>query len=54
MCIRDRGNASGQTATAKVYIDPAPPNVPGITLSTEQWTNSTVTVAIKDLSLIHI
>ena len=22
------GNASGQTATAKVYIDPAPPNVP--------------------------
>ena len=23
------GNASGQTATAKVYIDPVPPNVPG-------------------------
>ncbi|WP_423246649.1 OmpL47-type beta-barrel domain-containing protein, partial [Ruthenibacterium lactatiformans] len=47
------GNASGQTATAKVYIDPAPPNVPGITLSTEQWTNSTVTVAIKDNGDAH-
>ena len=47
------GNASGQTATAKVYIDPAPPNVPGITLSTEQWTNSTVTAAIKDNGDAH-
>ncbi|WP_425314425.1 OmpL47-type beta-barrel domain-containing protein, partial [Ruthenibacterium lactatiformans] len=47
------GNASGQTATAKVYIDPAPPNVPGVTLSTEQWTNSTVTVAIKDNGDAH-
>ena len=43
------GNASGQTATAKVYIDPAPPNVPGVTLSTEQWTNSTVTVSYTHL-----
>ena len=41
------GNASGQTATAKVYIDPDPPNVPGVTLSTEQWTNSTVTPAYE-------
>ena len=47
------GNASGQTATAKVFIDPAPPNVPGITLSTEQWTNSTVTAAIKDNGDAH-
>ena len=47
------GNASGQTATAKVYIDPAPPNVPGVTLSTEQWTNSTVTAAIKDNGDAH-
>ena len=47
------GNASGQTATAKVYIDPAPPNVPGITLSTEQWTNSMVTAAIKDNGDAH-
>ncbi len=47
------GNASGQTAAAKVYIDPAPPNVPGITLSTEQWTNSTVTAAIKDNGDAH-
>ena len=47
------GNASGQTATAKVYIDPAPPNVPDITLSTEQWTNSTVTAAIKDNGDAH-
>ena len=47
------GNASGQTATAKVYIDPASPNVPGITLSTEQWTNSTVTAAIKDNGDAH-
>ena len=47
------GNASGQTATAKVYIDPASPNVPGITLSTEQWTNSMVTAAIKDNSDAH-
>ena len=47
------GNASGQTATAKVYIDPVPPNVPGITLSTEQWTNSTVTAAIKDNGDAH-
>ena len=47
------GNASGQTATAKVYIDPAPPNVPGVTLSTEQWTNSMVTAAIKDNGDAH-
>ncbi len=47
------GNASGQTATAKVFIDPAPPNVPGIALSTEQWTNSTVTAAIKDNGDAH-
>ena len=47
------GNASGQTATVKVYIDPAPPNVPGVTLSTEQWTNSTVTAAIKDNGDAH-
>ena len=47
------GNASGQTATAKVYIDPAPPNVPGIALSTEQWTNSMVTAAIKDNGDAH-
>ncbi|WP_134107018.1 OmpL47-type beta-barrel domain-containing protein [Ruthenibacterium lactatiformans] len=47
------GNASGQTATAKVYIDPASPNVPGVTLSTEQWTNSMVTVAIKDNGDAH-
>ena len=33
--VEGAGNASGQTATAKVYIDPVPPNVPGITLSTE-------------------
>ena len=42
MCIRDR-----------VYIDPVPPNVPGITLSTEQWTNSMVTAAIKDNGDAH-
>ena len=47
------GNASGQTVTAKVYIDPAPPNVPGVTLSTEQWTNSKVTAAIKDNGDAH-
>ena len=47
------GNASGQTATAKVFIDPASPNVPGVTLSTEQWTNSTVTAAIKDNGDAH-
>ena len=46
------GNASGQTATAKVYIDPAPPNVPGVTLSTEQWTNSTV-MAVSYTHLPH-
>ena len=47
------GNASGQTATAKVYIDPAPPNVPGITLSTEQWTNTSVTATVKDNGDAH-
>lgn len=47
------GNASGQTATAKVFIDPAPPNVPSITLSMEQWTNSMVTAAIKDNGDAH-
>ena len=36
-----------------MYIDPAPPNVPGVTLSTEQWTNSTVTAAIKDNGDAH-
>ena len=47
------GNASGQTATAKVFIDPAPPNVPGITLSTEQWTNTSVTATVKDNGDAH-
>ena len=47
------GNASGQTATAKVYIDPASPNVPDITLSTEQWTNTSVTATVKDNSDAH-
>ena len=47
------GNASGQTATAKVYIDPAPPNVPSITLSTEQWTNTSVTATVKDNGDAH-
>ena len=47
------GNASGQTATAKVYIDPAPPNVPGVTLSTEQWTNTSVTATVKDNDDAH-
>ena len=47
------GNASGQTATAKVYIDPAPPNVPGLTLSTEQWTNTSVTATVKDNGDAH-
>ena len=47
------GNASGQTATAKVYIDPAPPNVPGVTLSTEQWTNTSVTATVKDNGDAH-
>ena len=47
------GNASGQTATAKVYIDPASPNVPGITLSTEQWTNTSVTATVKDNGDAH-
>ena len=47
------GNASGQTTTAKVYIDPAPPNVPGVTLSTEQWTNTSVTATVKDNGDAH-
>ena len=47
------GNASGQTATAKVYIDPASPNVPSITLSTEQWTNTSVTATVKDNGDAH-
>ena len=47
------GNASGQTATAKVFIDPASPNVPGITLSTEQWTNTSVTATVKDNGDAH-
>ena len=47
------GNASGQTATAKVFIDPASPNVPGITLSTEQWTNTSVTATVKDNDDAH-
>ena len=42
------GNASSQTVTAQVRIDNAVPNVPGITLSTEQWTNGTVSVALHD------
>ena len=42
MCIRDR-----------VYIDPAPPNVPGLTLSTEQWTNTSVTATVKDNGDAH-
>ncbi|MFR5180257.1 MAG: OmpL47-type beta-barrel domain-containing protein [Ruthenibacterium lactatiformans] len=47
------GNASGQTATAKVFIDPASPNVPSITLSTEQWTNTSVTATVKDNGDAH-
>lgn len=47
------GNASTQTATATVYIDPASPYVPDIALSTEQWTNETVTVTVKDNGDTH-
>ena len=42
MCIRDR-----------VFIDPASPNVPSITLSTEQWTNTSVTATVKDNGDAH-